>query len=150
MIYFVKSGDFIKIGKADDPNKRLAQFQTGNPEPLEMLAIIDGSHAKERAIHAHFSSYRVGGEWFRDCDEIRAFAKNPVFDFYTQPQVARRRQTDSDGDSWRFELKRKPRKATRKNAGSTALDKWYYWVVRIRSDGRTMYYGTLEDVGVKP
>ena len=50
---------------------------------------------------------------------------------------------DDDDDDWRFEIKRKKRSAGRKNAGSTAKDNWYYWVIRIRK-GTTLYYGTLD------
>lgn len=52
---------------------------------------------------------------------------------------------DSDSDEWRFEIKRKKRDAGRKNSGSTAKAKWYYWVIRIRKgDGETEYYGTID------
>lgn len=50
-----------------------------------------------------------------------------------------------DDDDWRFEIKRKSRDAGRKNSGSTAKKEWYYWVIRVRkSDGATVYYGTLD------
>jgi len=56
-----------------------------------------------------------------------------------------KRQNEDDGDEWRFEIKRKKRDAGRKNTGSTARGDWYYWVIRIRkSDGATLYYGTLD------
>jgi len=55
------------------------------------------------------------------------------------------RQNDDDDDDWRFEIKRKKRDAGRKNTGSTAKTDWYYWVIRVRkSDGATIYYGTLD------
>lgn len=55
------------------------------------------------------------------------------------------RQNDDENDDWRFEIKRKQRKAGRKNTGSTAKKDYYYWVIRIRkSDGATLYYGTLD------
>lgn len=53
--------------------------------------------------------------------------------------------TEKGEDDWRFEIKRKPRKADRKNANSTAKQEWYYWVVRVnRETGATVYYGTLD------
>ena len=55
------------------------------------------------------------------------------------------KQKRENDDDWRFEIKRKQRKAERKNAGSTAKPSWYYWVIRVRkSDGATLYYGTLD------
>lgn len=59
----------------------------------------------------------------------------------------RKRQNDDGGDEWRFEIKRKRRDAGRKNAGSTAKEEWYYWVIRVNtSDGRNVYFGTLDDL----
>lgn len=56
-----------------------------------------------------------------------------------------KRKIDDDDDDWRFEIKRKKRDAGRKNSGSTAKADWYYWVIRIRkSDGASVYYGTLD------
>lgn len=56
-----------------------------------------------------------------------------------------KRSKDADDDDWRFEIKRKSRDAGRKNSGSTAKKEWYYWVIRVRkSDGATVYYGTLD------
>ncbi len=53
--------------------------------------------------------------------------------------------TEKQDDDWRFEIKRKSRNAGRKNAGSTAKASYYYWVIRVRkSDGETVYYGTLD------
>ncbi len=50
-----------------------------------------------------------------------------------------------DLDDWRFEIKRKDRDAGRKNSGSTARQKHYYWVVRVnRETGQVVYYGTLD------
>jgi hypothetical protein len=56
-----------------------------------------------------------------------------------------KRQNSASDDEWRFEIKRKRRDAGRKNTGSTARAGWYYWVIRVRrSDGATLYYGTLD------
>ena len=55
------------------------------------------------------------------------------------------RQNGANDDDWRIEIKRKRRAAGRKNSGSTAKEDWYYWAIRVRrSDGATVYYGTLD------
>ncbi len=43
MIYFIRSGHYIKIGVSARPWERLSEFQTANPEPLEMLAVAPGA-----------------------------------------------------------------------------------------------------------
>ena len=73
VVYFVTFGDrrSIKIGKADDMGKRLKGLQTGNPEVLEVLAIIPGGHREEAELHYRFRHLRIrkDGEWFtRDCE----------------------------------------------------------------------------------
>ena len=62
-----------------------------------------------------------------------------------RPTEKPKRQNSASDDDWRFEIKRKRRAAGRKNTGSTARAGWYYWVIRVRrSDGVTLYYGTLD------
>jgi hypothetical protein len=72
IIYFAaeSSGEgveYIKIGKADDFEKRLPEIQTGNPRPLKLLASISSLDLfkEERLAHDYFSKYRAPkGEWF--------------------------------------------------------------------------------------
>ena len=75
--YFIQqvSGGPIKIGSATDPHARLATLQTGSPQPLRLLAAIDGGERKERAMHHQFSHLRIAGEWFRPAPELLALIK---------------------------------------------------------------------------
>lgn len=59
-------------------------------------------------------------------------------------RVKPEKTTELSDDDWRFEIKRKKRTAGRKNSGSTAKQDWYYWCIRIHTDGRIVYYGTLD------
>lgn len=65
-VYFIQSGTDgpIKIGKANDPEARLAELQVGSPSALRLIGSIPGGIAEERALHARFSADRVRGEWF--------------------------------------------------------------------------------------
>lgn len=77
-IYFISDGEFVKIGKSYDPEKRLHGIQTGNPKKLTILKTIkeageEGGIYTEVGLHEKFSSYRVNGEWFEYSDEIKAF-----------------------------------------------------------------------------
>jgi hypothetical protein len=67
-IYLIKdslSSDY-KIGKANNPIKRLSQLQTGSPNKLEIIHIYRSDLATkiEKALHNTYSSYRKEGEWF--------------------------------------------------------------------------------------
>lgn len=65
MIYFISNGTYTKIGKADEPKKRLKELQTGCSEKLEIKLVIDGGEDKERMLHKALNKYRFRGEWFQ-------------------------------------------------------------------------------------
>ena len=77
MVYFIEGGGYTKIGKADDPQKRLRELQTGSPFPLTLKFVTEGGFEKESQIHSALSKYRVNGEWFEItydwCDEFVDF-----------------------------------------------------------------------------
>ncbi len=66
MIYFVAYGDsgLTKIGYATHMGKRLSQLQVSSPECLTVVALIEGTNAQEKALHAALRSERKRGEWF--------------------------------------------------------------------------------------
>lgn len=68
---------FVKIGKADNIRKRVAQLQGGSPRPLTLLAILSYRKVLEATFHKRLRRAGwVRGEWFaptpRVVDEIRA------------------------------------------------------------------------------
>ena len=66
MVYFIQSGDAVKIGYTsfDDVKERMSHLQTGNPGELKTLLFMDGSRKDEANFHEMFSIYRIRGEWF--------------------------------------------------------------------------------------
>lgn len=75
-VYFIKSGDYIKIGYATSVEKRMADLQTGSPHVLELLGKMPATSIKDEfQVHLLFRHLYVRGEWFHDNWEIRAFAK---------------------------------------------------------------------------
>lgn len=69
MIYFIGSGKTgpVKIGftsRRDGVQDRLSSLQTGNPEELSVLAVIEGSQKGESQIHKALAANRLKGEWF--------------------------------------------------------------------------------------
>lgn len=162
-VYFIRAGNYIKIGKADNPWKRLSDLQTANAGELEMLAIMPGGFETESEIHDTFRGSFIRGEWFAATPELLRFTKR-VRDKHPEEQRSLKKSPagaiknqlkkitgGASPDDWRFEIKRKPRKAVRKNQGSTAQDGWYYWVVRVNlQTGQTVYYSTLDIFGGTP
>ncbi|GGY71276.1 hypothetical protein GCM10010363_60650 [Streptomyces omiyaensis] len=64
----------VKIGTSNNPEKRLKELQTGNPERLEVLWSTHGGRELESALHGAFAAFRVEGEWFdfADIDPVGA------------------------------------------------------------------------------
>ena len=60
----------VKIGRSDNPMKRVAELQTGNPNPLTLLSCFAAEATVEQVIHVHLKQYSLNGEWFANCDEV--------------------------------------------------------------------------------
>ena len=73
MIYFVKQGDYVKIGYTNTFKRRLNQLQTSSPVKLEVLALIKGDKSDEKNFHDAFKHINANGEWFLYNDEIERF-----------------------------------------------------------------------------
>ncbi len=67
-VYFIKTGDAIKVGITSDVNKRTIEIQVGNPHKVELLHTIDTSEENARKIesqiHELFRKTNLNGEWF--------------------------------------------------------------------------------------
>lgn len=72
-IYFVKSGDFIKIGYSRSLAARFHKLRTDAPVELELLHIEGGSVKQEKCFHRHFAAIRSHGEWFHCKPELLTF-----------------------------------------------------------------------------
>jgi|13_taG_2_1085334.scaffolds.fasta_scaffold121632_2 hypothetical protein len=69
-VYFITDGEYIKIGKAKDPQERLNGLQTGNPKNLFIIATINGDEAVEYQMHHRFKQWHHRGEWFKATPEM--------------------------------------------------------------------------------
>lgn len=80
-VYFIQSGDFIKIGYSKQPERRVAQIRRGGKakrpsvgllEDPVLLAYYPGTKADERALHQRFAEVHDQGEWFNRSPELDA------------------------------------------------------------------------------
>ena len=72
----------IKVGRANDPYKRVKQLQTGAAHELKIIKIFKNEGAKEKQIHKLLTSHgqHLTGEWFNwDC--LRYFPDGMLSDF---------------------------------------------------------------------
>lgn len=70
-VYFVRAGNrgAIKIGMADNVEKRVAELQCGNASKLNIISVIkcdsrEQAFDTERRIHKFFKRQCIRGEWF--------------------------------------------------------------------------------------
>lgn len=71
-VYFVASFDLtrVKIGKTTDLRIRTRDLQCMSPDPVLLVAEIDGYTHVERWLHERFEAERLHGEWFFVSDAI--------------------------------------------------------------------------------
>jgi DNA-binding XRE family transcriptional regulator len=76
VIYFVRSGDKVKIGYSAHVYRRIHNIRSMSPEAV-VLGIMHGERDDERSVHKQFNAHRLPGcgEWFSLCAEIEAFAE---------------------------------------------------------------------------
>ena len=84
-IYVIKNplNETVKIGVANDVDKRLKQLQTGAGIELELIyksVICSNAFSIERDVHKHFEEYRTFGEWFKiNPTEVINFLEQQTF-----------------------------------------------------------------------
>jgi hypothetical protein len=72
-VYFIRSGDKVKIGVSTNVPMRLKALQTMSAGDIELLVVAEGSHPEESQLHARFAHLRTHGEWFRAEPELLEF-----------------------------------------------------------------------------
>jgi hypothetical protein len=65
-LYFIRSGEYVKIGRADKPWLRLGQIRASNPFGAEMIEIVENEGYREKEYHEYYKDKLHTGEWFLD------------------------------------------------------------------------------------
>lgn len=79
---------YTKIGRADQPNRRLATYQTGDPNRGYFFVAVwevDDARVCEAAIHNALRGYRVENtEWYRlhPLDVVDVVERLPIMEGY--------------------------------------------------------------------
>ena len=74
MLYLIKeygknNKEYLKIGKADNVNKRIQQYNTNCAE-FELIDTFEGSVPEESLLHSFLDKYKIKGEWMEYNEEI--------------------------------------------------------------------------------
>lgn len=85
-VYFMQSegGGPVKIGKADDPERRRRELQTGRPDTLIVLGTIrcrndNAAYELENDLHKRFEHYHLNLEWFELGPELAVYLAGKGF-----------------------------------------------------------------------
>ena len=71
-IYFAAAAGRIKIGTTTKRvSERITAINSHLAKPLQIIGFIEGGIPLERAIHKHLRKWKLKGEWFQDCVEVR-------------------------------------------------------------------------------
>jgi hypothetical protein len=79
-IYFLRAGEFVKIGRSKRWKVRMAHMQIGSPYTIVPLLVVVGDAALERRLHSRFKTDHFRGEWFHMSPTINAFIKENLKD----------------------------------------------------------------------
>lgn len=83
MIYFIQEKDSqnVKIGKANDVEKRLKTIQTNTSSELVLLMQMHGNEKEESILHKRFKDSHIRNEWFYFSDAIQTYIKKHKKDY---------------------------------------------------------------------
>ena len=70
-VYVVQCGEFYKIGRTTNLERRIPQLTVQLPYPLKLVCFIQtpNSASEERRLHELYADKRLNGEWFALTDE---------------------------------------------------------------------------------
>ena len=70
-VYFVECNGKVKIGYSDKPMSRLGHLQTGNPEKITLVGVVeDFGRDEEKLLHSMFRAQHYRGEWYKYTGEV--------------------------------------------------------------------------------
>lgn len=71
---------YYKIGRTNNPHRRLKTFQTAQPKPIEVVAVVavKNDEKAENIIHEKFANIRVrdNGEWFYAKNDLKRYVSS--------------------------------------------------------------------------
>lgn len=74
-VYFVRCGRFVKIGRANNIERRINEIQTHSPATVEFIAAFRGGATEEFSLHSRFNHLAERGEWFREDADLALLTK---------------------------------------------------------------------------
>jgi hypothetical protein len=74
-VYFIRCGEYVKIGYSREPEARRRELEVGNPGTFVIEAMHEGTINDEHKLHRYFQSHHHKLEWFHWCPDIERVAR---------------------------------------------------------------------------
>lgn len=79
-VYFIESGGLVKVGWSKRPRNRLIGLINSSGVPPRILAVADGTRAREQHIHSLLEKSRHHSEWFHPTEELVGWIREALSD----------------------------------------------------------------------
>jgi hypothetical protein len=86
-IYFIRAGEFVKIGQSRRWKERMANMQVGSAYTIVPLLVLIGEPELEGKLHNRFRADHFRGEWFHMGPGIVAFIKANLKDCVAKESI---------------------------------------------------------------
>lgn len=124
--YFISDGTLVKIGKSQNPTRRLSGFQTAHSKTLKLLLVLP--HDREKEFHTRFKPNHVRGEWFELSYDIRKFLAEQSGELLRMPfSVWLAAQKTKQTDIGRLAVIVAADRQFPKNSNQLQVFQRYYW-----------------------
>lgn len=64
-LYFIRCGEYVKIGSSDNVDRRLKDLQGSNPYTVKLIYFGENEGCDEEYWHSYFKDKHHHGEWFK-------------------------------------------------------------------------------------
>jgi ribosomal protein L20 len=100
LVYLVKSGNYYKIGRSDNIDRRISEMQTGSPHLVQLVHKFETTDGKaEKLLHQIFKRKNRNREWFELTDldilficSISGFSDG-CFEWFESPAITEHVET---------------------------------------------------------
>jgi hypothetical protein len=99
-IYFVRSGEFIKIGQSRRWKMRIEGMQVGSPHTIIVLLVLKADPKLESKLHNWFRTDHFRGEWFHSGPAILAYIREHLPECVAKSKECDLRYGKSLAASW--------------------------------------------------